>query len=252
MRILRVAQNLYPEVPGGGTYHVHVMSCDQAAMGHEVTVLTVSRDETLPRREERAGYTVVRRSPTVEALGNEISVGVARVFSDAEDFDTLIGMSTCSIDTSGSSRCRGLGWSNTWANLACRADIVSNEFNTTWLLYSPMPSQQPEQNSEEGMAELRDEYPSGWRILTQHESVGYMIDVLMDAPDYHFSKSKLAEDAGVSRQSVHTHLPLLLRLDIVAVVEDSSPETYTLNSGDELVQELHRLNGLVNKKLDAE
>jgi hypothetical protein len=36
----------------------------------------------------------------------------------------------------------------------------------------------------------------------------------------------------------------------VSVVEDSSPEQYTLNSGDELVWELHRLNGLVNEKLD--
>jgi DNA-binding transcriptional ArsR family regulator len=100
------------------------------------------------------------------------------------------------------------------------------------------------------MATLRDEYPSGWRILTQHESVGYMIDTLMDAPDYQFSKSKLAEHAGVSRQSVHTHLPLLLRLDIVRVVEDASPERYALNSSADLVQELHRLNGLVNAKLD--
>ena len=73
----------------------------------------------------------------------------------------------------------------------------------------------------------------------------------MDAPDYHFSKSKLAEQAGVSRQSVHTHPPLLRQLDIANVVEDSSPEKYTLNSGDELVRELHRLNGLVNEKLDA-
>jgi DNA-binding IclR family transcriptional regulator len=77
-----------------------------------------------------------------------------------------------------------------------------------------------------------------------------MIDALMDAPDYHFSKSKLADHAGVSRQSVHTHLPLLLRLDIVQEVEDTSPETYTLNSSEDLVQELHRITGLVNAKLD--
>lgn len=77
MRVLRVAQKLYPEVPGGGTYHVHAMSRDQAAMGHDVTVLTVS-DESLPRREERDGYTVVRRSPAVELLSNDISLGVAR------------------------------------------------------------------------------------------------------------------------------------------------------------------------------
>ena len=99
------------------------------------------------------------------------------------------------------------------------------------------------------MAELRDEYPSGWRILTQHSSVGYMIDALMDAPDHHFSKSELAEQAGVSRQSVHTHLPLLRRLDIVAVVDDTAPAKYTLQSGAEIVRELHRLNGLVNAKL---
>jgi len=114
-----------------------------------------------------------------------------------------------------------------------------------------MASRQTRAETDEDMADLRDEYPSGWRVLTQHSSVGYMIDALMDAPDYHFSKSELADQAGVSRQSVHTHLPLLRRLDIVRVVDDSSPEQYTLNSGDEFVRELHRLNGLVNAKLDA-
>ncbi|MFB6295635.1 MAG: ArsR family transcriptional regulator [Halobacteriales archaeon] len=114
-----------------------------------------------------------------------------------------------------------------------------------------MSSQRTEEGGDEEMAELRDEYPSGWRVLTQHDSVGYIIDALLDAPDYQFSKSKLAEKAGVSRQSVHTHIPLLLRLDIVEVVEGSSPEKYSLNSGDEMVRELHRLNGLVNEKLDA-
>lgn len=114
-----------------------------------------------------------------------------------------------------------------------------------------MSRQETDPDSDHEMTELRDEYPSGWRVLTQHDSVSYMIDALMDAPDYHFSKSKLAEKAGVSRQSVHTHLPHLLRLGIVRVVEGSSPETYTLNSGDELVRELHRLNGLVNEKRDG-
>lgn len=89
MRILRVAQNLYPEVPGGGTYHVHAMSRDQAAMGHDVTVLTVSNDKSLPRREERDGYTVVRRSSTVELFGNDISLGVASFLREADDFDVI-------------------------------------------------------------------------------------------------------------------------------------------------------------------
>jgi len=89
MRVLRVAQNLYPEVPGGGTYHVHAMSRDQVAMGHDVTVLTVSNDESLPRREKRHGYTVVRRSPTVKMLGNQMSAGVVRFLRSADDFDVV-------------------------------------------------------------------------------------------------------------------------------------------------------------------
>ena len=113
-----------------------------------------------------------------------------------------------------------------------------------------MAGRQTRADTDTELSELRDEYPSGWRVLTQHSSVGYMIDALMDAPDYHFSKSELAEQAGVSRQSVHTHLPLLRQLDIVRAVSDTTPEQYTLNSGDELVRELHRLNGLVNAKLD--
>lgn len=115
-----------------------------------------------------------------------------------------------------------------------------------------MSGQRTGERDEREMAGLRDEYPSGWRVLTQYESVGYMIDALLDAPDHHFSKSRLAEHAGVSRQSVHTHLPLLLTLEIVVVVEDSSPEMYTLNSSDDLVRELHRLNGLVNRRLSTE
>lgn len=89
MRILRVAQNLHPEVPGGGSYHVHAMSRDQAEMGHDVTVLTVSDNKNLPRQENRDGYTVVRRSPTVELLNNDISLGVARFLRDADDFDVI-------------------------------------------------------------------------------------------------------------------------------------------------------------------
>ncbi len=89
MRILRVAQKCYPDVNGGGPYHVHAMSRDQAAMGHDVTVLTVRYDDSLPRLEERAGYTVVRYDPAVTLLGNDISPGVARYLRSAEDFDVI-------------------------------------------------------------------------------------------------------------------------------------------------------------------
>lgn len=89
MRILRVAQKIYPDVKGGGPYHVHALSRDQAAMGHDVTVLTVRNDSDLPRLEDRDGYTIVRYDPTTTLLGNDISAGVAQYLREAEDFDVM-------------------------------------------------------------------------------------------------------------------------------------------------------------------
>jgi glycosyltransferase involved in cell wall biosynthesis len=74
MRILRVAQKAYPDVTGGGAYHVHAMSRDQAAMGHDVTLLTVGDGS---RREFRDGYEVLRYPSRASVLGNDIAPGVA-------------------------------------------------------------------------------------------------------------------------------------------------------------------------------
>ena len=100
------------------------------------------------------------------------------------------------------------------------------------------------------MDELRDEYPSGWRILVQNESVGYILDALMDSlPGTEYTKSELATDAGVSRQSLYTHLDLLLALDVLKPVEESSPQRYHVNSDSELLSLLHQVNGTVNQQL---
>jgi hypothetical protein len=55
MRLLRVAQACYPDVTGGGPYHVRAVNRDQAAMGNNVTVSTVVTDwsETVDRTTER-------------------------------------------------------------------------------------------------------------------------------------------------------------------------------------------------------
>ncbi|WP_135806370.1 glycosyltransferase family 4 protein [Halorussus marinus] len=91
MRILRVAQKLYPDTKGGGQYHVHAMSRDQAEMGHDVTVLTTKEGPDLPSVEETCGYTVVRLSPGVTIAGNDISPAVARYLwgIDGEEFDVI-------------------------------------------------------------------------------------------------------------------------------------------------------------------
>jgi DNA-binding transcriptional ArsR family regulator len=106
------------------------------------------------------------------------------------------------------------------------------------------------QPQADNIADIRDDYPSGLRVLMQNESVGYMIDALMDMPGTQFSKSLLAEKAGVSRQSVHTHITLLVNLGIVTEVVGSDPVEYTLNDDDEIVRLLHQLEGVVNQRLN--
>ena len=106
------------------------------------------------------------------------------------------------------------------------------------------------QTQTDNIATIRDEYPSGLRVLMQNESVGYMIDALMDMPGTQFSKSLLAEKAGVSRQSVHTHITLLVNLGIVTEIDDSDPVEYTLNDDDEIVRLLHQLEGVVHRRLN--
>ena len=115
-----------------------------------------------------------------------------------------------------------------------------------------MSSQKSPSNAadDQSMDELRDEYPSGWRILVQNASVGYILDALMDSlPGAEYTKSELATDAGVSRQSIYTHLDLLLALDVLEPVEASSPQRYRVNSDSELLGLLHRVNGTVDRRL---
>jgi glycogen(starch) synthase len=106
MRILRVAQRTYPEVAGGGAYHVHAMSRDQAAMGHEVTVLTIGEES----REQRDGYRVVRYPPTVAPLGNEVSLSLARYLRRAAvEFDIVHAHSHLYFSTNLAALLRRLG-----------------------------------------------------------------------------------------------------------------------------------------------
>jgi len=126
-------------------------------------------------------------------------------------------------------------------------DDVRRTFDSVSVRVEEVPT-----DSVEGLSidELRDEYPSGWRILVQNESIGYILDALMDAlPGSEFTKSELATEAGVSRQSVYTHLDLLLVLGVLEPVEDSSPERYRVNSDSELLDLLHQVNGQVNQRL---
>ncbi len=109
MRILRVAPWLYPDTKGGGQYHVHALSRDQAAMGHEVTVVTIRHDESLSQVEERDGYTVVRHDSIASPLGNEVSLGLAQYLATADEFDLIHAHSHYYFSTNLAALKRALG-----------------------------------------------------------------------------------------------------------------------------------------------
>jgi hypothetical protein len=87
--IFPVAQKLYSEEPSCGTYQIHTMSRDQAAMGHDVTVLTTRRDPPKPSVEQRHNYTLVRFNLIISPLGNDVSIRVAQYLTSDPEFDVV-------------------------------------------------------------------------------------------------------------------------------------------------------------------
>jgi glycogen(starch) synthase len=110
MRILRVAQKIHPDTKGGGQYHVHAMSRDQAAMGHDVTVVTTKDNEDLPDREETHGYEVVRLPKGATVAGNDISPAMARyIWRHAGEYDVVHAHSHLYFSTNLAAMVRRLG-----------------------------------------------------------------------------------------------------------------------------------------------
>jgi len=89
MRILRVAQDIFPETVGGAPYHIHALSRDQAARGHDVTVLTVSDEVDQRETVNRDGYTLIRQPPKVEILGNQLFTNTIGTLRNNEDYDVV-------------------------------------------------------------------------------------------------------------------------------------------------------------------
>lgn len=95
---------------------------------------------------------------------------------------------------------------------------------------------------------IRSDYPSGWLAIAENESVAFVIDALLDLPDRReFTKAELAEMAGVSRQSVYTHLDFLLALGVMESVEDTSPQRYRFDPESDVSRALVQLDGAVNR-----
>jgi DNA-binding transcriptional ArsR family regulator len=94
--------------------------------------------------------------------------------------------------------------------------------------------------------QARLDHPSGFLHLTRHESVPILIDAILDLPPgREFNRTELAEHAGVTRQTVSTHLDTLLDLDIVEPVPNTSPQRYRL-AESQPVEELLAFNSALN------
>ena len=108
-----------------------------------------------------------------------------------------------------------------------------------------MSETEPHTNTENG--HLREEYPSGWLVLTKHESAAKIIDALLDLPPHReVTQSELAEQAEVSRQSVSRHLDLLLGIDVIEPVENTRPQRYRFNPDSAVSEAIIRLDGAMN------
>ncbi|WP_136717367.1 helix-turn-helix domain-containing protein [Halorientalis salina] len=99
---------------------------------------------------------------------------------------------------------------------------------------------------ERDTKEARLEHPSGFLYLTQHESVPILIDALFDLPPgREVTQTELAEHTGVTRQTVSNYIDLLLEVEIVEEVPNTSPQRYQVANSD-VVQELFELNSALN------
>lgn len=94
--------------------------------------------------------------------------------------------------------------------------------------------------------ETRFRHPSGLLYLMGHESVPILLDALLDLPPgREFNKTELADHAGVTRQTVGSYVGLLLEVDVIEEVPETTPQRYRLAESP-VVEELFELNSALN------
>ena len=109
-----------------------------------------------------------------------------------------------------------------------------------------MSSTEHAKRGREQKKELRKEHPSGWFHLTQHDAIPILVDALLDIPsNREFNKTEFAEHAGVTRQTVGNYTDLLLEVELIEEVPDTTPRRYRV-ADSEVVRELLELNSALN------
>ncbi|WP_436933716.1 winged helix-turn-helix domain-containing protein [Halovenus marina] len=95
--------------------------------------------------------------------------------------------------------------------------------------------------------------PSGWMTLTRYETVRLIVDALLEAPPgYQFNKSELERRAGVSREAIREHIPLLIELGVVEEIDNGAWAEYQLNDDGKVTRQIFQLNNAANSVLAGE
>jgi hypothetical protein len=94
--------------------------------------------------------------------------------------------------------------------------------------------------------QLRFEHPSGVLRLFRHESVAVLVDGVLDMPPRReFTRTEFADHTGLTRQTVSSYVDLLVEMDVLETVPNSSPRRYRV-AESAVVQQLHELNSALN------
>lgn len=88
MRILRVVHRLFPPTVGGLSFHAHMLSVEQARLGHEVVVFT-SQEHGYPEYERKDGYEVYRFKPVIRPLDNPLTLRMLSSLFKYHSFDII-------------------------------------------------------------------------------------------------------------------------------------------------------------------
>ncbi len=99
---------------------------------------------------------------------------------------------------------------------------------------------------ERDIKQTRLEHPSGLLYLFQHDAVPVLLDAVLDLPPgRECNKTEFANHAGVTRQTVGAYIDLLLTVEILEEVPNTSPQRYRV-ADSEVVTELFELNSALN------
>jgi len=96
------------------------------------------------------------------------------------------------------------------------------------------------------MERMRRDRPGVLMALVGNQTIPLVLDALLDAPPHkEFTKTELAEYAGVSSQSIRNHIDTLLEFDIIEPVPRTS--RYRLCTDSQTVKRLLQLKSALDQ-----